>query len=141
MKALKRCAFVLKRTGAIHIFWAYLLILVVSAVVLWRIEPGVETIGDGLWYCFIASTTVGFGDIYAVTMIGRIVTVFVTVCGILTVAMVPGVVLAYYLEFIKAAERETASVFLEKLETLPELSKEELKEISERVKEVKKKIK
>lgn len=137
MKGIKRGFRVLKRTGAIHIFWSYLVCLCVSALVLWKIEPGIETIGDGLWYCFIASTTVGFGDICAVTTIGRIITVIVTVYGIVAVAMVPGVVLSYYLEYIKALEKESVSLFLEKLENLPELSKEELEEISERVRNMK----
>ena len=89
----------------------------------------------------MASTTIGFGDITAVTVIGRLVVIFVTICGILTVAMVPGVVVAYYTEYLKTRERDTVSTFLEKLENLPELNKQELKEISERVREFKKRHK
>ena len=53
--------------------------------------------------------------------------------GILMTAMVPGVVVSYYMEYLKVREKETISVFLEQLEQLPELSKEELEELSERV--------
>ena len=49
-------------------------------------------------------------------------------------AMVPGVVVSYYMEYIKIREKETISTFLEKLEKLPELSKEELREVSEKIK-------
>ncbi len=141
MKVFKRCYAVLKHTGAIHIFIAYLFVMCISALVVMIGEPDINSLGDALWYCFVASTTVGFGDMYAVTVLGRIMTVLVTVSGIITVAMVPGVVLSYYLEFVKIQEKETVSRFMEKLENLPGLSDEELKELSKRVKELKKKIK
>lgn len=50
-------------------------------------------------------------------------------------AMVPGVVVSYYMEYLKVREKETISVFLEKLERLPELSEEELEQLSRRVRE------
>ncbi len=137
MKGIKRMIKVLTHTGAIHIFWSFLLIIGVAAAVVTLVEPSIESYADGLWYCFIASTTVGFGDLYAVTAIGRIVTVFVTVSGIMTVAMVPGVVVAYYTEYLKAREEETISRFLEKLENLPNLSQKELQSISDKIKKIK----
>ena len=106
-----------------------------ASAVLAVLEPGINTWGDGLWYCFVASTTIGFGDICAVTRAGRIVTVLVSAYGILMTAMVPGVVVSYYMEYLKIREKETISVFLEKLERLPELSEKELRELSERIQE------
>ncbi len=138
MKRFKRFVSVLKHTGAIHIFWSYVVVLCIAAVVLTLCEPNISRVTDGLWYCFIASTTVGFGDLVAVTLIGRILTVVVVLYGIVTAAMVPGVALTYYLEFVKAKEKETTSLFLEKLENLPNLSREELQQISKKVKELKK---
>ena len=138
MKRFKRFVSVLKHTGAIHIFWSYVVVLCIAAVVLTLCEPNISRVTDGLWYCFIASTTVGFGDLVAVTLIGRILTVVVVLYGIVTAAMVPGVALTYYLEFVKAKEKETTSLFLEQLENLTNLSHEELQQISKKVKEIKK---
>ena len=76
---------------------------------------------------------------YAVTGIGRFVTVIVGIYGILMTAMVPGVVVSYYMEYLKVKEKETISVFLEKLERLPELSKEELEQLSQRIREFERK--
>ena len=104
-------------------------------MITWIFEPQVQSLWDGFWFCFVASTTIGFGDITAVTVIGRLAVIFVTLCGILTVAMVPGVVVAYYTEFLRRREEDTVSTFLEKLERLPELNREELQEISDRVKQ------
>ena len=57
----------------------------------------------------------------------------VEIYGIIMTAMIPGVVVSYYMEYLKIREKETVSIFLEKLERLPELSKEELEELSERI--------
>ena len=131
----------LVRTAAIKIFFFYVAVVAIGGVLTWIFEPQVNSFGDGLWFCFVASTTIGFGDITAVTLLGRIVIVIITICGILTTAMVPGVVVAYYTEYIRAKERDTASTFLEKLEDLPNLSTEELEQLSERVKRFSKKYK
>ena len=139
MLGLKRIWRLLCHTGTIRIFIGYLLVLCAGGVLLRFIEPDIHTAFDGIWYCFVASTTIGFGDIVATTFLGRFVTICVTLIGILTVAMVPGVVVAYYTEYLKAKENETISTFLEKLENLPALSQEELTELSERVKEFERK--
>lgn len=133
-KIWRRCYRILKRTGTLKIFFGYILFLCCAALVLWLREPGIKSYSDGLWYCFVAATTIGFGDICVVTHLGRIVTVMVSVYGILMTAMIPGVVVSYYMEYLKVKEKETISVFLEKLERLPELTTEELEELSIRVK-------
>lgn len=132
----KRCYRLLKRTGTLKVFASFLLFLVMASAALVVIEPGISTWGDGLWFCFVAATTIGFGDICAVTMLGRIITVFVSMYGILMAAMVPGVVVNYYMEYLEIRKKETMSLFFEKLERLPELSQEELVRLSERIKEL-----
>lgn len=133
MKVWRRCYRILRRTGTLRIFMGFLAFLCGASAVLVLAEPDIYTFGDGLWYCFVAATTIGFGDICAVTRVGRIVTVLVGAYGILMTAMVPGVVVSYYMEYLKIQQKETVSVFLEKLERLPELSEEELAELSERI--------
>ena len=136
---LKRLGKLLWHTGTIKIFFAYIVVLCIAGLILRFIEPQVDTFFDGIYFSFVASTTIGFGDIVPVTFWGRMITMITTLVGILTVAMVPGVVVAYYTEYLKAKESETVSTFLEKLDHLPELSKEELEELSERVRQFKKK--
>ncbi len=138
MKAWKRCYKVLSRTGTLKIFISFLLFLCAAAAALTVLEPDIDTFGDGLWYCFVAATTIGFGDLCVTTGLGRLITVFTAMYGILMTAMVPGVVVSYYMEYLKIREKETISIFLEKLERLPELSKEELEQISQRVREFEK---
>lgn len=137
MLGFKRFFFVLKRTGLIKMFIGFVVCYFIAALLLFMIEPQVTTFGDGLWFCFVAFSTIGFGDITAVTMLGRIIVIFITVYAMIVLAMIPGVVVSYYTEYLKAKENETISTFLEKLEKLPELSKPELEELSERVKRFK----
>ena len=135
MLAVKRIINVLRHTGAIKIFFVYLIVLCAAGFVLIFIEPQVHGLFEGIYFCFVASTTIGFGDIVPVTVIGKIITMIVSLIGILTVAMVPGVVVAYYTEYLKLQEKDTISTFLEKLEHLPDMDKSELSELSDRVKE------
>ncbi len=67
-----------------------LLLLVVSGLsatrVFWTYEHGVNphitTYGDTLWWWFVSSTTVGYGDIAPVTTMGRLAGVVTIIIGI-----------------------------------------------------------
>lgn len=131
---IKRVIKILKYTGMFKMLVSFILFYCAASVAIWLIEPSIETIGDGFWYCFVAGTTIGFGDIVAVGHIGRIITVVLSVYAIAVTAMIPGVVVSYYMEFMKIREKESIALFLEKLERLPELSHEELTELADRVK-------
>lgn len=122
-------------------FMGFIFCYFIAAFVLLLIEPQVTSYGDGLWFCFVSFSTVGFGDITAVTPLGRIIIVFITIYAMIVLAMVPGVVVSYYNEYLRAKESDTISIFLEKLEKLPDLQKSELAEISDRVKQFKAKKK
>ena len=58
-----------------------------SGGVLFLVEPAITNYGDGLWYAFVTSTTVGYGDLLAVTLIGRITSVFLTIYGLIFLAV------------------------------------------------------
>lgn len=135
MRKLKRFFMVLRRSGLLNMFLGFLACFFAAGFVMFLIEPQVKSYGDGLWFCFVSTTTIGYGDISAVTTAGRIIIVFITIYAIIVTAMIPGVVVGYYTEYLKAKEKDTISTFLEKLEHLPELSDDELKTISERVRE------
>jgi voltage-gated potassium channel len=77
---------------------AYILI---SALVIYNVEPeSFPTFFDAIYWATISLTTVGYGDIYPVTMVGRIVTMISSVFGIAIIALPSGVITAGYLEEI-----------------------------------------
>lgn len=137
MKTCKRIFTILKRTGALKAFIAFIIMCAFASIIFKYSEPTIDTIWDGFWYCFVSSTTIGFGDFYANTVIGRIVTIIISISGMFVFAMMTGVIISYYNEYLHSRKNQTISMFLEKLENLPNLSKEELEEISKKVKKVK----
>lgn len=133
----RRCRLLWKILKTVHLNkFVYILIFMIFVFsYLFKIfEPSINTYFDGVWYCFNLITSIGFGDVFAVTAIGRILSVILGIYSLIVFALIPGILVSYYMEFMKINANETASDFLDKLERLPELSKEELKIISDNVK-------
>ena len=87
--------------------------IVISALVVMSIEPETfPTFFDAVYWATISLTTVGYGDIYAVSSAGRIVTMISSIFGIAIVALPAGIITAGYMEEInrqkssKEAEKE-----------------------------------
>ena len=136
MKKLRMFWFIVRRCHFEVAFLGFIAAFLLSPLVLTAAEPGIGTYREGLWYCFVACTSIGFGDIVPVTFAGRLLTILLTVWEIVLVAILSGVIVSYYLEAIQMRERETATAFLDKLSHLTELSQEELEEIQDRVRKL-----
>lgn len=134
MKRLKLLNLISKTTGLRKLFFSFMLCLAITAFLLVLVEPKIQTIQDGLWYCFVSCTTIGFGDIIVETFLGKMLTVILTLYGILVFAFIPGVVVSYFTEFNHLKSKESVLLFLDRLENLETLSKDELHEISQTIK-------
>jgi len=117
---------ILKRTHADKIVTGFGMYFLISALVIMLAEP--------IWYCFSVITTIGFGDFTAVTVIGRTASIILGLYGVIVLAIIPGIVATYYMEVVNFKNGDSGEAFMYKLEHLDELSKDELKEISEKVK-------
>ena len=133
MRLLRVLWGVLRRTRTDRIFLGFVGFFLAAALVIRLAEPTVQHYGDALWYCYIVVATVGFGDIAAATLVGRVATVLLSLSAILVVALLTGVMVNAYTEFVQLRQKETLVCFIDKLERLPELSKEELEELSQQV--------
>jgi len=89
---------ILRKTYAIEILYGLFILLVAVSVMLSMIEPEMENFGDALWYCFALVTTIGFGDIKAVTIVGRILSVVLGIYGIIVVALITSIIVNLYNE-------------------------------------------
>ena len=134
MKKTRLIKIILKRTGALKFLTTYIIIFAGVSIGVWIVEPNIKTPIDSVWYCFSVATTIGFGDITAVTILGRAMSIFLSICSILIIAVVPGIITSYYIVSTKRKEQESIAKFLDDLEHLPELSKEDLQSLSEKVK-------
>ena len=130
MKKLHILKNVLVRTHADKILSTYLIFVFLSALVIRVIEPGISSLPTALWYCYAVISTVGFGDVVVTTYIGKLISALLTVYSLLVIALVTGVIVNYYNQLIQIRQKETLAAFTDKLQRLPELSKEELEEIS-----------
>ncbi len=133
MKKLRILKSILVRTHTTQILSSYLLFIFVVALVIQLVEPQIHAYGDALWYCYAVISTAGFGDIVVSTLIGKIASVLLTVYSLIVIALITGVIVNYYNQIIQVRQKETLAAFIDKLERLPELSREELAEMSEKV--------
>ena len=79
--------------------------VLVSALVIYNVEPeSFDTFFDAIYWATISLTTVGYGDIYPVSTIGRIVTMISSAFGIAIIALPSGVITAGYLDEINKDE-------------------------------------
>jgi len=127
---------VLSRSGVAKVLGVFLAIYLLCALVVQISEPDVTNYGDALWFLWAVSTTVGLGDLTATTPLGRVATVICSLTGMVSTAILMAVAVDYYNERRKHQLNESLSVFLDKLEHLRDLSREDLDAISERVRQL-----
>lgn len=134
MKKLRVLRNILVRTKTNRILIAYLVFVLFSALLILLFDPSITRYGDALWYCYAVISTAGFGDVVVTTMFSKVVSVLVTAYSTIVIAIVTGVVVNFYTEITELQRKETLTAFMDKLERLDSLSKEELTEISSQVK-------
>lgn len=80
------------------LFGLLVMIVCFSLVFMSPIEPNINNFGEALWYCFAVVTTIGFGDITATSLVGRILTVILGMYGLVVVAVITSIVVNFYNE-------------------------------------------
>ena len=99
---------IVRRTYAAEILFGLLMLILSSSWVLMYMEEGIANYKDALWYCFALVTTIGFGDITAVTDLGRAMSVVLGIYGIIVVALITSIIVNFYGEIKKARPEEEA---------------------------------
>ena len=89
---------IIHKTYAGEVIFGLLLLVVAFAMVLMMVEPEIKTYWDALWYCFMLVTTIGFGDITSTSVLGRVLSVFLGIYGIVVVSIVTSVIVNFYNE-------------------------------------------
>ena len=103
MKVLRE---IIQRTYAMEILLGLVLLVLSFAYILRFTEPSTPTFKDALWYCFAIVTTIGFGDVAATSIEGRIISVILGVYGIVVVALITSIIVNFYGEMKKKDARE-----------------------------------
>lgn len=76
--------------------------IVISAIIVFNIEPETyNSFFDAIYWATVSLTTVGYGDIYPVSVAGRTVAMISSFFGIAIVALPAGIVTAEYINSLK----------------------------------------
>lgn len=75
----------------------------VCALIIFNVEPdSFNTFFDAIYWATISLTTVGYGDIYPITTLGRIITMVSSFMGIAIVALPASIITAGYMKEIES---------------------------------------
>lgn len=81
--------------------------ILVSALVIFNVEPQTfPSFFDALYWATVSLTTVGYGDIYPVSTIGRCVTMCSSLLGIALIALPAGIITAGYLNALQSQQNK-----------------------------------
>ena len=81
--------------------------ILVSSLVIFNVEPQTfPTFFDALYWATVSLTTVGYGDIYPVSTIGRCVTMCSSLLGIALIALPAGIITAGYLNALQSQQNK-----------------------------------
>ncbi len=119
---------IITNTFSLEILFGLLTLVVCFSLVFPMVEPDINTFPDALWYCFAVVTTIGFGDIAAVTGIGRVLTVVLGIYGLIVVAVITSIIVNFYNETVGKHDQKE----------LKELTKEANDKLDEKEKKSKK---
>ena len=80
--------------------------ILISAMVIFQVEPDTfKTYFQAVYWATVSLATVGYGDIYATSVAGRLVTIGSVLIGIAVVALPAGIITAGYMEEMNKRHR------------------------------------
>ena len=89
---------VVRKTNTAEILFGMLLLIIAFSLVLPILEEDIPDFFSALWYCFAIISTIGFGDVAAVSILGRIMSAILGICGLVVVSVVMSIVVNFYNE-------------------------------------------
>lgn len=94
-----------KKSQLLSSIFVVVLLMVMSAVIMYEVEhdaqpEAFENAFSSLWWAVATLTTVGYGDVYPVTVLGKILSATIALLGIGLVAIPTGIISAGFTEII-----------------------------------------
>ena len=127
---------VIRAAGLVPWTIAFMVLFIVAVIAVNAAEPSIGGVANTAWLMFQVVTTIGLGDFTCTSVVGRIAAIALSIYSVLFLALITGAVVSYCQERMKARRNESVARFIDQLEHLPELSHDELVDLSEKVKRV-----
>ena len=113
-KSLKTIRYILKETKSelsITVFVTFVL-MILSSTLMYYIEHDDQpeqfaSIGDSFWWSIATLTTVGYGDVYPVTGLGKLLSGIIALIGIGFVALPTGIISSAFIDKIQSEKKQT----------------------------------
>lgn len=81
--------------------------IVVAALIIFNVEPdSFDNYFDAVYWATVSLTTVGYGDIYPVSVLGRIITMLSSLTGVAVVALPAGIITAGYMNELRKEQSQ-----------------------------------
>lgn len=91
------------------VFGLALSYIIICALIIFNVEPETFTnFFEAVYWATVSLTTVGYGDIYPVSIAGRCITMVSAFVGIAIVALPAGIITAGYMEALQNSSRQAA---------------------------------
>lgn len=79
--------------------------ILICALIIFNVEPdSFDSFFEAIYWATVSLTTMGYGDIYPVSVAGRVVTMISAIFGIAIVALPAGIITAGYMDEINRSE-------------------------------------
>lgn len=85
---------ILRTNGFLYVLYANVVMIFLSSFIMMLAEK--QSFSDALWWSIVTCTTVGYGDIFPASAIGRIVAVVLMLFGIGLIGMLTGAITTYF---------------------------------------------
>lgn len=102
-----------ERVTLFTVFMVAVAYIIVTALIMFNAEGSIDgenahfqTFFDALYWATTTLTTVGYGDIYPATNIGRFISMLSAIFGVAIIALPSGVITASYLDELKKDKKE-----------------------------------
>lgn len=81
--------------------------ILICALIVFNVEPGsFDTFFEAIYWATVSLTTIGYGDIYPVSFLGRLMTMVSSIIGIAVIALPAGIVTAEFMNELQSQEKE-----------------------------------
>ena len=121
-------------------FFILFIVLIISSSGMYLVEKDVQpekfgSIPQSMWWSIVTLTTVGYGDAFPVTSLGKIFGSIIIILGIGTVALPSGILASAFTDFTRRNQKkyEDKLKFMLADDIIDEGERKELKELSDRL--------